>query len=284
MPDALHGIKIPFLLHLPDGRTESVHAGGLHVVGPLRPDERKQAGRVLVVLANGPLHMETADGLRVEIATINGMTPRAYLDAIDAPPGELYLLTDSDPPVDADSQIVETAPEIGPFCSIAPDVRFGLRVKVFGHANLYGCSIGDDSRVGTFVEVQRDAVIGKRVRVQSHSFICSGIVIEDDVFISHNVSFINDRYPTAPKAAPPGTWTQESTRVCRGATIGTGSVVLCGLTIGEGAVVGAGSVVTRNVPPHTIVAGAPARVLRILEPDERWLGGERLPQHGKEEM
>lgn len=283
MPDARHDIKIPFLLHLPDGRTEPVHAGGLHVIGPLRPDERKHPGRVLVVLANGPLHMETADGLRVEIATLDGMTPRAYLDSIDAPPGELHLLTDTDPPVAAATNAIKYAVDIGPFCSVAPDVRFGSRVKVFGHANLYGCTIGDDSRIGTFVEIQRDAVIGKRVRVQSHTFICSGIVVEDDVFISHNVSFINDRYPTAPKAAPPGTWTQESTRVCRGAAIGTGSVILCGLTIGEGAVVGAGSVVTRNVPPHTIVAGAPARVLRTLEPDERWLGGERLPQHTKEE-
>lgn len=283
-PDVAPGVEVPFILRLPDGTTTSVRAAGLRVVGPLRPEERKQPGRVLLVLANGPLHMETDDGLRVEVATMNGLTPRAFLDSINAPPGELQLLTKSGNLAAMTGDTSDAAPSIGPFCSIAPDVRFGLRVKVFGHANIYGCAIGDDSRIGTFVEIQRDAVIGKRVRVQSHTFICSGIVIEDDVFISHNVNFINDRYPSAPKAAPPGTWTQENTRVCRGATIGTGSIVLCGLTIGEGAVIGAGSVVTHDVPPHAVVAGVPGRILRVLDQDERWLGGERLPRPAKEEL
>jgi len=163
---------------------------------------------------------------------------------------------------------------IGEYCTIADDVRFGVGVVVHGHANLYGCRIGDDSRVGTFVEIQSNATIGKRVRIQSHTFICSEVVIEDDVFIGHNVNFINDRYPTAPKAASKE-WSCEGTHVCRGASIGTGAIILCGITIGEGAVIGAGSVVTRNVEPHTVVTGNPAKVLRLLPPEEQWHGGER---------
>jgi len=164
--------------------------------------------------------------------------------------------------------------EIGQFCTIADDVEFGKGVVVFGHANLYGCRIGDGARIGAFVEIQRDADLGRRVRVQSHTFICSGVVIEDDAFIGHNVSFVNDRYPTAAKAAA-GTWHMEPSRVCRGASIGSGVVVLCGVTVGEGAVVGAGSVVTHDVASHTVVAGSPARVVRALAPDEQWQGGAR---------
>lgn len=168
----------------------------------------------------------------------------------------------------------EGAPTIGPYCSIADDVQFGRDVVVFGHANLYGCTIGDESRIGRFVEIQRGAVIGRRVRVQTHSFICSSIMIEDDVFVGHNVNFINDRYPTSGKARPPARWTMEATSVGRGASIGTGAVILCGVTIGEGAVVGAGSVVSHDVPAHTVVAGVPARVLREIPLEDRWQGGE----------
>jgi len=154
---------------------------------------------------------------------------------------------------------------IGEYCTISKDVKFGKNVVVHGHANLYGCRIGDDCRIGTFVEIQSDAVIGNRVRVQSHTFICSDIIIEDDVFIGHNVNFINDRYPTVPKAAA-GTWKSEKSLVKRGASIGTGSVILCGVEIGEGAVIGAGSVVTKDVPSNVVAAGVPARIIRSLDP------------------
>ena len=141
---------------------------------------------------------------------------------------------------------------------IAPDVTLGRDVRLYAFVNLYGCSIDDETRVGTFVEIQRGALIGKRCKIQSHSFICEGVVIEDEVFIGHNVNFINDKFPRATN--PDGSlqtaadWTVQSTRVCRRSSIGTGSVILGGLTIGEGAVVGAGSVVTKDVPANTIVA------------------------------
>lgn len=163
---------------------------------------------------------------------------------------------------------------IGEYCTISDDVELGDGVVVHGHANLYGCQIGDDSRIGTFVEIQCNVVIGKRVRIQSHTFICSEVIIGDDVFIGHNVNFINDRYPTAHRAANKE-WNCESTLVGRGASIGTGAIILCGITIGEGAVVGAGSVVTHNVEPHNVVAGNPAKMLRLLSIDEKWHGGER---------
>ncbi len=165
--------------------------------------------------------------------------------------------------------------QIGQFCTISEDVEFGENVVIHGHTNLYGCKIGDGCRVGTFVEIQRDVTLGKRVRIQSHTFICSDVVIEDDVFIGHNVNFINDRYPTTQKAATK-TWRKESSRVCRGASIGSGTVVLCGIKIGEGAVVGAGSVVTHDVPPHTVFVGVPARLLKKLGTEERWRGGESV--------
>ena len=165
-------------------------------------------------------------------------------------------------------------PKIGAFCTIADDVVFGDGVVIHGHVNLYGCRIGDECRIGTFVEIQRGDNIGRRVRVQSHTFICSDVDVEDDVFIGHNVNFINDRYPTARKAAN-GQWLSERTLVCQGATIGTGAIILCGFVIGAGAVIGAGSVVTRDIAPHTVVAGNPAKVLRTLSPDEWWSGGEK---------
>jgi acetyltransferase-like isoleucine patch superfamily enzyme len=146
------------------------------------------------------------------------------------------------------------------FANIANDVKLGNNVTIFEFVNLYGCEIGDDSRIGAFVEIQRDVVIGKRVRIQSHTFICSGVVIEDDVFVGHNVTFINDRHPRVKDAAA-GIWKLEPVVVCRGASIGSSATIMCGVTIGENAVVGAGTVVTRDVPPAAIVAGVPARLL-----------------------
>lgn len=155
------------------------------------------------------------------------------------------------------------------FSRIAADVKLGKDVQIFAFVNLYGCSIGDNSKIGTFVEIQKNTEIGKNVKVSSHTFICEGVEIEDNVFIGHNVSFINDRYPRSTSAS--GTlqteadWQVVKTIVKHGASIGTGSTILCGVTIGESAIVGAGSVVTRDVPPNTIVAGNPARALRNLE-------------------
>jgi acetyltransferase-like isoleucine patch superfamily enzyme len=152
------------------------------------------------------------------------------------------------------------------FCRIASDVRFGENVRLFGFVNLYGCSIGDNTKVGAFVEIQKNATIGRNVKISSHTFVCEGVQIEDEVFIGHNVSFINDKFPRGTK--PDGglqteaDWQVVPTVVKRGASIGTGSTILCGVTIGEGAMVGAGSVVTRDVAPHTIVAGVPARELK----------------------
>jgi len=164
-------------------------------------------------------------------------------------------------------------PQIGKYCTIASDVEFGSGVIVHGFANLYGCQIGDDCRIGTFVEIQKDAILGKRVRIQSHSFICSNVFIEDDVFVGHNVSFINDRYPTSQNAAS-GNWKSESVRVCQGASIGTGAVILCGVEIGQGSVIGAGSVVTHSVPAQTVFAGVPAKFIRQLPPHEEQMGGQ----------
>lgn len=155
------------------------------------------------------------------------------------------------------------------FARIAPDVKLGNNVKIYAFVNLYGCEIGDDSRVGTFVEVQKGAHIGKRVKVSSHSFICEGVTIEDDVFIGHGVMFINDKYPRAStlggQAQTEADWTVVPTRIKAGASIGSNATILCGVTIGEGAIVGAGSVVTKDVPPWTVVAGVPARSLRKVE-------------------
>ena len=152
------------------------------------------------------------------------------------------------------------------FCRIAPDVRLGENVNIHCFANLYGCSIGDNSRVGAFVEIQKNAWIGKNVKVSSHTFICEGVTIEDDVFVGHNVSFINDKYPRATNGtgAPQSEkdWQVVKTLVKRGASIGTSTTILCGVTIGENAIVGAGSVVTHDVPDNAVVAGNPARLMK----------------------
>jgi acetyltransferase-like isoleucine patch superfamily enzyme len=155
------------------------------------------------------------------------------------------------------------------FARIAPDVKLGNNVRIYAFVNLYGCEIGDDSRVGTFVEVQKGAIIGKRVKISSHSFICEGVTIEDDVFIGHGVMFINDKYP---RASTPGgqpqiesDWAVVPTRIKAGASIGSNATILCGVTVGEGAIVGAGCVVTKDIPPRTVVAGVPARPLRSIE-------------------
>ena len=148
---------------------------------------------------------------------------------------------------------------------IAPNVKLGKGVRIFGFTNLYGCEIGDDTKIGTFVEVQKGAKIGSRCKVSSHSFICEGVTIEDEVFIGHNVTFINDRFPRATAGGELQTeadWACVPTLIKRGASIGSSTTILCGVTVGEGAIVGAGSVVTKNVAPHTVVAGNPARVLK----------------------
>jgi acetyltransferase-like isoleucine patch superfamily enzyme len=155
---------------------------------------------------------------------------------------------------------------MGEYCRIAPDVKLGQNVAIHAFVNLYGCSIGDDSRVGAFVEIQKNANIGRNVKVSSHTFICEGVTIEDDVFVGHNVSFINDKYPraTTENGIPQSEadWSVIKTVVKRGASIGTSSTILCGITIGENAVIGAGSVVTHDVPANAIVAGNPARMMR----------------------
>ncbi len=165
--------------------------------------------------------------------------------------------------------------KIGKYCTVGEDVEFGEDVIVWGHANLYGCRIGSGSRIGAFVEIQSGAVIGNQVRIQSHSFICSQTTIEDDVFVGHNVSFINDRHPSISKTVA-DTWCCEPVHVCKGASIGTGSTIMGGVRIGEGAVVGAGSTVLKDVPPHCVVAGVPAKVLRVLASAEHSLGGQRV--------
>ncbi|MBN1866416.1 N-acetyltransferase [Candidatus Sumerlaeota bacterium] len=156
--------------------------------------------------------------------------------------------------------------DFGPTCRISPDVKMGKNVKVYAFVNLYGCEIGDDTRIGTFVEIQKGAKIGANCKISSHTFVCEGVTIEDNVFIGHNVTFINDMYPraTTEDGAPQSEddWAVVETVVKKGASVGSSATLLCGVTIGENAIVGAGSVVTKNVPAGMIAAGNPARVLR----------------------
>lgn len=154
------------------------------------------------------------------------------------------------------------------FLSISPDVRLGENVKLARFINLYGCAIGDNTKIGTFVEVQKNASVGKNCKISSHSFVCEGVTIEDDVFIGHGVMFINDIYPRATAGGALQTeadWKVERTLICKGASIGTGSTILANITIGANALVGAGSVVTKDVPPNAIVAGNPAKLIRFME-------------------
>ena len=154
------------------------------------------------------------------------------------------------------------------FLRIAPDVRLGRGARVFAFVNLYGCEIGDETKIGTFVEIQKGARIGARCKISSHTFICEGVTIEDEVFVGHSVTFINDLFPRATTAGgglqTEADWECRPTVVRKGASIGSGATLLCGVTIGEHAIVGAGSVVTKDVPPYGVVAGNPARLLRTL--------------------
>jgi len=155
------------------------------------------------------------------------------------------------------------------FQNIADDVKLGENVKIFDFVNLYGCEIGDNTKVGTFIEIQRGVKIGRNCKISSHSFICEGVTIEDNVFIGHNVTFINDIYPRAitskGKMQTADDWNCIPTLIKKGASIGSSSTLLCGVTIGENAIVGAGSVVTKDVPANSIVAGNPARMLRKIQ-------------------
>lgn len=160
-----------------------------------------------------------------------------------------------------------------PFLCIAPDVKLGRDVRLSKFINLYGCEIGDETKIGAFVEIQKNATVGKRCKISSHTFICEGVTIEDNVFIGHGVTFINDSYPRATTEAgelqTESDWNVERTLVKHGASVGSGSTILANVTIGENAVIGAGSMVTRDVPANAIVAGNPARLLRYINEKAR---------------
>ncbi len=155
---------------------------------------------------------------------------------------------------------------------ISDDVKLGENVTLARFVNLYGCTIGDNTKIGTFVEVQKNARIGRNCKVQSHTFICEGVTIEDEVFVGHGVTFVNDKYPRATNGDGAlqceQDWTVTPTVVRRGASIGSGATILCNITIGEHAIVGSGSVVTRDVPPGSIVAGNPARIIRRISHEQ----------------
>ncbi len=154
------------------------------------------------------------------------------------------------------------------FCCIAADVKLGKDVRLSKFINMYGCEVGDETKIGAFVEIQKNAVIGRRCKISSHTFVCEGVTIEDNVFIGHSVTFINDSYPRATTAEgelqTEKDWRVEKTLIKKGASIGSGSTILSNVVVGENAIVGAGSVVTRDVPANTIVAGNPAKILRSI--------------------
>jgi len=158
---------------------------------------------------------------------------------------------------------------MNPYQCIAPDVKLGQNVKLSKFINLYGCEIGDESKIGAFVEIQKNASVGERCKISSHTFICEGVTIEDNVFIGHGVMFINDSFPRATAAdgnlQTEADWKVERTVVKKGASVGSGATILSNVSIGENAIVGAGSVVTKDVPPSSIVVGNPARVLRYID-------------------
>jgi acetyltransferase-like isoleucine patch superfamily enzyme len=162
---------------------------------------------------------------------------------------------------------------VSDFHSIAPSVKLGKDVKLSQFINLYGCEIGDETKIGAFVEIQKNSRVGNRCKISSHSFICEGVDIEDNVFIGHSVTFINDTYPRATAATgglqTEADWKVEKTRVCQGASVGSGSTILANVTIGENAIVGAGSVVTKDVPANAIVAGNPAKFKRFINEEKK---------------
>ena len=164
-----------------------------------------------------------------------------------------------------------TDPRPDDYVAVAPDVTLGKDVRLSRFINLYGCTIGDETKIGAFVEIQKNATVGRRCKISSHTFICEGVTIEDQVFVGHGVTFINDTYPRATTASgglqTEADWKVAETRVRKGASIGSGATILCNVVIGERAIVGAGSVVTRDVPAGAIVAGNPARVLRSMTPE-----------------
>ena len=158
------------------------------------------------------------------------------------------------------------------FVSIAPSVKLGKDVRLSKFINLYGCEIGDETKIGAFVEIQKNSSVGKRCKISSHTFVCEGVEIQDNVFIGHSVTFINDSYPRATTASgdlqTEADWQVEKTLISKGASIGSGSTILSNITVGENAIVGAGSVVTKDVPANAIVAGNPAKVLRYLKQEK----------------
>ena len=158
-----------------------------------------------------------------------------------------------------------------PYQLIADDVILGENVRIFGHVNLYGCTIGKNTKIGAFVEIQKNAKIGCNCKISSHTFICEGVTIDDDVFVGHNVTFINDKYPRATtrtgQMQTEDDWKVIPTMVKKGTSIGSSSTIMCGVTIGENSIIGAGSVVTKDVPDNVIVAGVPARIIRKIDHD-----------------
>lgn len=161
---------------------------------------------------------------------------------------------------------------MNPYLAISDDVKLGKNVRLSKFINLYGCEVGDETKIGAFVEIQKNARIGRRCKISSHTFICEGVTIEDNVFIGHGVTFVNDAYPRATNAEgelqTENDWNVETTRIRNGASIGSGATILCSVTVGENAIIGAGSVVTKDVPAYAIVAGNPARFLRTVKAEK----------------